>query len=344
MVETIRLKEGKVEVEVPKVYKKGPGKKSIAYYSTSMVVSRDLTIFIIKNALKEGGHALDLLGGSGIRGFRIEKECNFNVTINEKNRESLVFIKNNANINNSKAKITELDAKRCTPNGFFDYIVVDPYGSPVPFLDPALKAIKNNGVLGITATDVSNFAGTNPDKTWYLYHSIPLDNYLKHEVGIRILIGYIARKASEYNFGIFPLLSYFGGYYYRVFIKLKRGKKEVLKSLSLIQEINFIKMFKRVGPIWIGNLHDLKDFKIPDYLQSKKEIEKIINISKDENRLFFFSTEELGKKLKIDVPKIERLIEKLKEEGFSASRTQFSNVGLKTNATLPKINKILKSN
>ena len=89
MVETIRLKEGKVEDEVPKLHKTAPGKKSIAYYSTSMVVSRDLTIFIIKNALKEGGHALDLLGGSGIRGFRIEKECNFNVIINEKNIESL---------------------------------------------------------------------------------------------------------------------------------------------------------------------------------------------------------------------------------------------------------------
>ncbi len=342
MEKFLRLKEGEVEIEVPYVQGQGPGKKSIAYYSRAMVISRDLTVFIIKNALKEGGLALDMLGGSGIRGLRIEKECGLKVVINDKNKKSLEFIKRNAEINNSSAIITNQDASRHIPDGLYEYIDIDPYGSPVPFIDPALKSIRNNGIIGITATDVSNFAGTYPEKTWYIYHSIPIDNYLKHEVGIRILIAYLARRAAEYSFGIYPLMSYFGGYFYRVFFRVKRGRSDALKSLALVKEIHFINSFMKIGPIWIGRLHDLRGFLIPDYLSNNDKIKKIMDISENENRLFFYSTEELGKKLGGRIPKIEKIIINLREEGYFASRTQFSPTGIKTNATLQSILKIIK--
>ena len=35
----------------------------------------------------------------------------------------------------------------------FDIIDIDPYGSMVPFLYPAIKAVKNGGLLCITCTD-----------------------------------------------------------------------------------------------------------------------------------------------------------------------------------------------
>jgi tRNA (guanine26-N2/guanine27-N2)-dimethyltransferase len=338
----LNVREGLVEIEVPEVFSKGPGKRSIAYYSRSMVISRDLTIFIIRNYLKEGGRALDLLGGSGVRGLRIEKECNMDVTINEKNREALKFIHRNKELNGSNARITECNAERCFPDGFYDYIDIDPYGTPVPFLDGAFKSIRNKGIIGITSTDVSNLAGTNPDKTFYLYHSIPERNYLKHEVGMRILIAYVSRRAAEYGFGIEPLLSYFGGYYYRIFFRVRRGKKWAVGSLSYVQEIFGRGYFRKIGPLWIGNLHSNAEYTIPSNLESEKEILNLLRISNDENLLFFYSTEELGRFSGGIMPRIDNLINRLREQGYRASRTQFSPVGLKTNCTLPCILKILK--
>ena len=34
---------------------------------------------------------------------------------------------------------------------YFDYIEVDPFGSPVPFLDIAIQRIKHNGILSVTS-------------------------------------------------------------------------------------------------------------------------------------------------------------------------------------------------
>jgi len=339
----MRVKEGLVEAELPVIFDKGPGKKSTAYYSKSQVISRDLTIFIIKNYLKNGKNALDLLGGSGIRGFRIEKECNLNVTINERNKEALKYIFKNRDLNNSNAYITNFNAERQFPDGYYDYIDIDPYGSPVPFLDSALKSIKNNGIIGVTSTDIANLAGTYPHKTFYLYHSTPESGYLKHEVGTRILISYIANRAAENGFGIIPLLTYFGGYYYRIFFRVKKGKKWVMNTLSYVQEINKMGYWRKIGPLWIGNLHEIiNNYKIPENIEKRDHIINILKIAPYENLLFFYSTEEIGKRMGGKMPKIDYLIYKLRFNGYPASRTQFSPVGIKTTCTLPKIIEILK--
>lgn len=337
------VKEGMVEVEVPEIQKGGPGRKSTAYYSRSMVISRDLTVFIIKNYLGKGKRALDLLAGSGIRGFRIEKECNIEVTVNENNREALKYIEKNRELNFSNAKITNCNARRCFPRGIYDYIDIDPYGTPAPFIDGAIRAVRNGGILGITATDTANLTGTNPEKTFYLYHSIPYRSYIKHEVGIRILLSFIAIKAAENASGIEPLISYFGGYYYRVFVRIKKNKKEAMRSLSYVQEIHSLGHFRKIGPLWIGNLHDArKDFIIPEHLETRERILEILNVARDENILFFYSTENIGKIMNGMIPRVEKVIELLRENGYRASRTQFSPVGFKTTCTLPRLMEILK--
>ena len=42
----------------------------------------------------------------------------------------------------------------------FDIVDLDPFGSPVPFLDSAMRAVRDGGLLCIVATDVSVFTGT----------------------------------------------------------------------------------------------------------------------------------------------------------------------------------------
>lgn len=54
------------------------------------------------------------------------------------------------------------------PN-LFDVIDLDPYGSAVPFLNSALKSIKNGGLLCVTCTDTRVLCGSDRHKCYYLY-------------------------------------------------------------------------------------------------------------------------------------------------------------------------------
>ncbi len=339
------IREGMVLLDLPTLYEcKGPGKRSGVYYSKMQTITRDLTVVILKNYFRDGFTALDLLAGSGVRGFRIEKECGGKVTINEKNPYAREFILRNREINNSYAEITDYDAKICFPKKRFDYIDIDPYGSPVPFIDLSLKSIKNNGIIGLTATDLPNLAGTNRNKSIMLYHAQGERNYLKHEIGVRILWKYIMEKAMEYELFIDPILTYFGGYYYRIFFRVQKGSKKSFTMVEKIQEIYNINN-KKIGPLWIGNIHNhefLKKLKIDDYIENKEKIEYLIKISKHENILFFYSLEELSKRAGKNIPRIDFFIKKINEMGYEASRTQFHPLGIKTKIPYKKILSIFK--
>ena len=68
----------------------------------------------------------------------------------------------------------------------FDYIDVDPFGSPNPFLDAAIKRIARDGILAVTATDTAPLCGTYTNACRRKYWAVPLRNELMHEIGIRI--------------------------------------------------------------------------------------------------------------------------------------------------------------
>ncbi|MGC8565063.1 MAG: hypothetical protein ACP5R0_03700 [Thermoplasmata archaeon] len=340
----MKIKEGLVELEVKYISKgKGPGKKSVGYYSEAMVISRDLTVTILKNYFNKKFKALDLLGGSGIRGLRIEKECNANVTINDNNPKAIEIIEYNKKLNDSNAEITRFNASKCIPDAFYEYIDIDPYGSPVPFIDPAIKAIKNHGIIGITATDLPNLTGTNVKKGMSLYHSSIIRNDFKHESGLRALIAFFVKRSAEYEFSAIPLISYFGGYYYRIFFKMEKGIKKLEKNLEYVQLINTLSINKVLGPIWIGNIHDidfLEKMEIPDYIKNFNKIKDLKGIWVNENPLFFYSLENISKLFGTNIPKVKDVINALIESGFRASKTQFNPIGIKTNASLFALRKI----
>ena len=50
------------------------------------------------------------------------------------------------------------DARRPIETSAFDYVDLDPYGSPLPYLDSALEALRPGGVLAVTAIHTNQFA------------------------------------------------------------------------------------------------------------------------------------------------------------------------------------------
>eukprot|EP00878_Enallax_costatus_P042476 GHUV01049846.1.p2 GENE.GHUV01049846.1~~GHUV01049846.1.p2 ORF type:complete len:105 (+),score=24.09 GHUV01049846.1:1275-1589(+) len=50
--------------------------------------------------------------------------------------------------------------------GVYDAIDLDPYGTPVQFLDSAVQAVSEGGLLAVTATDMAVLCGNSGEVGW----------------------------------------------------------------------------------------------------------------------------------------------------------------------------------
>ena len=176
----------------------------------------------------------------------------------------------------------------------FDVIDLDPYGSAAPFIDGAVQAVVNGGMLAVTCTDMAALGGSHPETCYGRYGSIPIPRakYLQ-EIALRILLYSLSTAAAKYGRTIKPVLSVGMNFYIRVFVEVWDDKAGVISrsldhgsvyqstrcpSFHIVphgQNANNNKHvfqparappaptceetggpFKVAGPIWLAPLHD----------------------------------------------------------------------------------------
>ena len=64
----------------------------------------------------------------------------------------------------------------------FEVVDLDPYGSAVPFLESALNAMADGGLLAVTFTDMAVLCARTPHVCFYKYGASPLNKRYCHEV------------------------------------------------------------------------------------------------------------------------------------------------------------------
>lgn len=189
---------------------------------------------------------LDALSATGLRALRYAKEVPLATTIVSNDLSPLaveavkVNIKYNnveeivqPNVGDARVYMYGIQAeKRGHILGKFDVIDLDPYGTAGPFLDAAVQAVNDGGLLCVTCTDAGVFASTGyPEKAFSLYGGVPTRLPHGHEVGLRLIVNAIATAAAKYGLAVEPLLSLSIDYYARVFVRVHKSPAEV-KFLS----------------------------------------------------------------------------------------------------------------
>ncbi|XP_066353263.1 tRNA (guanine(26)-N(2))-dimethyltransferase 1-like isoform X2 [Miscanthus floridulus] len=109
----------------------------------------------------------------------------------------------------------------------FDVVDLDPYGSPSIFLDSAVQAVADGGLLMCTATDMAVLCGTNGEVCYSKYGSFPTKGKYCHEMALRILLASIESHANRYKRYIVPVLSVFMDFYIRVFVRVFTSASEI---------------------------------------------------------------------------------------------------------------------
>ncbi|MFQ5891611.1 MAG: tRNA (guanine(10)-N(2))-dimethyltransferase, partial [Candidatus Methanofastidiosia archaeon] len=131
-MELVEFREGKARILAPKFEKLTSRAK--VFYNPEMSFDRDLSSLLISSSA-DRLEVCDALSGTGIRGIRYALECKSKVHLNDLNPKSYKLIKENLKLNNIEAEVSNIDANILLREIKFDVVDIDPFGSPVYYLD-----------------------------------------------------------------------------------------------------------------------------------------------------------------------------------------------------------------
>ncbi len=356
--QTEEVVEGKANIIVPKAdWGKGPGKKEgFPFYNPVMELNRDISVLVVQKAFADRPfRVLDGLSGTGARGVRLalEVEGDVSVVLNDWNEQCYELILENLRRNGiQNAEARQKDLGHLLEKERFDYVDVDPFGTPIHFIEGALEGVVEGGILAVTATDTAALAGSYPDACRRKYDATPLRAQTRHEIGIRILIGHIARTAGNLGLGMKPLFCHSTDHYYRTYMRIGKdwGTEGEIGYYSMDPStfekrmtVEKVGGHQTAGPLWIGQLWDihlLADLKPRSYMSSKTS--KTLDLIRDESKLVcpYYSSDEIASKLGTLTPSVRRILEELRELGHDSSPTHFDPKGFRTNAPIDDVKKV----
>ena len=356
--------EGRTNLVVPaSVNQKGPAPKAGIFYNPAMRSNRDLTVLFGKAVAKEGWKYLDALGGTGAKGIRlaVESGINMEVIVNDISPSAYDTVLINIEANNLKhVKASRMEYYSLLSTESFDWIDIDPYGSPVRFIDLAVQRLARNGVLSITATDIAPLCGTRPEVCVRRYLAQPMRCGCVHEIGLRILVGNTVRRAATLDVGLVPMLSYYHGHYFRAYFRMKKGAGAANSSLSNFGYIawdddagysvleNKPESGKFAGPLWTGDLWEpellTKMTSACDDSIAKESYSLVTKIGEELLQpQYYYHMDEIARMTGSNPMKTASMVRILNEQGHRASGVHYNQKSFRTDAGLPTLRKIFNT-
>jgi len=385
------VKEGAVKVLVPRLetyvkepWEYGPSKAPV-FYNPLMELNRDLAVLALQTyqrMVKRTVSACEPLTGCGVRGVRLAKEVEGvrKVVINDISPEAAKLAQFNVRKNRVAERVEVLNedanlllSEYAAPRKRFDYVDVDPFGSPSPYMDSAVRALRNGGLLALTATDMAPLCGVHPKACVRKYGGKPLRTEYCHELALRLLIGSTAMAAAKHDIGLRVVFSYSAYNYVRTYAILSYGAKEADKNVQALGYIlhcfecfhretaeGTVPLLKRdclecgsrlhaAGPLWLSEMWDER-FCVQMQREGKEknlrrrgEILSLLSlvIKEAEAPITYYVVDKLCDRLGLPVPPMSRIVAELRKAGFKAAPTHFSTKAVRTDATANVMREIL---
>jgi len=342
-----------------------------AFYNPRMRLNRDVGVAMAR-ALEVTDY-LDALAASGARGLRVAKEAGVSsVALNDVSPRAVALIKENARLNGLEGcEILSSNANVLLHQRHFEAVDLDPFGSPAPFIAAAARSAQS--YLFITATDTAPLCGAHLKSGIRKYMAVPVKAEHHREMGARILLGAVARELARVDKGMRPLLTHASDHYVRTYLGVERGAKSAdrtLESMGYIEQCRSCGLWRTVlgmgcrssgecsfcggradmaGPLWLGPIQDRGVIEKAlaamegSAAQSDRGI-KILQLCKDEIDLpMYYDQHRLCRKFKATPGTAEDLVQGLQSLGWRASRTHFSGVGIKTDASIEVLRGLLST-
>ncbi|MDY6766300.1 MAG: tRNA (guanine(10)-N(2))-dimethyltransferase [Candidatus Nanohaloarchaea archaeon] len=346
------------------------------FYNPAMERNRDIStacLAVLHDRFGDGWSVCDALAASGIRGLRYLAAVDGleEVVLNDIRREAVAAMEaavDRNDIDDARLSIHHGDANAVLTERFrsLDFVDIDPFGSPAPYLDSAARALRHNTAAGFTATDLGPLYGSYPEVCRRRYAASPVKAVFGHETGLRILIKEVFQAFARYDYAFTPLLSWHEQHYSRVIGRVEESKQECNRMLDSIGTLSFCRECRwraytatgecpccgsptdQAGPLWTGEFAD-EGFadEAAGWLAAEgySEAESLVRRIRDEAGIPtpFYDTHELASTLGIQAPAQERLLGALRDDGYTAVPTHFAPHGIRTGAPLDAVQDAIRT-
>ena len=340
------------------------------FYNPIMKLNRDISLLVIATYFDSPIKFCDPMAATGIRELRFMKSIPTSfkkIIIGDISKKAIKDIKKNFKANKLSTKKIELihnNAINTITKEYYDFIEIDPFGSPVSFLDIACQRIKHKGILSVTATDTAALCGTYPKTTFRKYGQKVDMTFCHEEVGLRNLIAYSIRQGAKYDKLLTPILSYSKDHYYKIFFKVEESRTKSYKELCDLKFLKYETIYQNfkildyeektknkeiiIGKTYIKSYND-KSFieqlqKNLNLINDNKKVTKLLEeLHQEIDTIGHFNPHKLEKHNKFHANiKSDKLIEELKNNNFKVSRPHNNRLGIKTDAKGEDIIKLMK--
>lgn len=377
----VTYREGKTSLLVPSTsLGKGPPELSPAFFNPRGRTVRDISMLAFE-AFAEGLASpptfADPLSGVGARSLRVAVECPgvSSIMANDLNPTAIRAAELAAKVNGCAGRIafSTLDANLflaglAAPDARPGIIDIDPFGTPAPFVESALRAVADGGLLAVTATDTAVLSGLYPDVAYRKYGARALRTDYSRESMLRILVGLVAHRALVYDMAVDPLLCHADQHYDRAYCRVRISASDANASLASIGYIlHCFKCghreaasavrelcpacggkLKAAGPLWLSDLHDGAFLDSLVGLASGRSMKRYLPLlarAKDELGFppYYYKIPHFTDGLGIASVSPTELALRLESKGFSGVRSSVDGQGVKTDAPVSALLEALRA-
>lgn len=233
----------------------GPGgrREREVFHNHAMAGNRTRSVLLMGHELGAGMLAgekpvrvLDALAASGVRSLRLANElpaesaARLELTMCDMDEDAYSWLIANgmSDVNGMTlgSRLKEYnpvlgDARQVALSRGWQWVDIDPFGSPIPFLDSVMQSLARKSVLEVTATDVAALTGSSPAPLMRRYGARARLDEIAHDTGLRILLATIARCAARHDRIIEPVLSIWDSHHLRVSVRVKKS----LERASIVE-------------------------------------------------------------------------------------------------------------
>lgn len=317
----------------------------------------------------------DSLSGTGARGVRVANELSefFNrVFMNDVSPTSLELAARSAKENEVVKTCVFSQEEACSfllsrhgnEGDRFDIVDVDPFGTPSPFVDCGLRAVRHGGMLSVSATDTAVLCGVYPKVAQRKYLGRPLRTDYAHEIGLRLIFGLLSMTAMRLESSIRPLFCHHDMHYFRVYCLVEIGNNFSRQNEAQIGYVShcfkcgFRKLVSReeftsdlrtnltcpdcknsemkvAGPLWVGKIQST------DFVANCAEISDLAIFQPESDTPLYYDLSELSDKMQTRTPKISEVMREIQSTGRSATRTRLNRNAVRTDAPLRELRSVL---
>ena len=369
----MEVTEGGVTLSIPEErHGASEGAGDDVFYNPTQELNRDVTVAVL-DALADGecpgveagtGSSLAAMAAAGIRGLRAAN-AGWDATCVDIDDEAVGLARENFEQNDLPGECVRANANAHMHESWHDVVDLDPFGTPVPFLDAACNSARD--LLCVTATDTAPLCGAHFESGVRKYGAVPRNTDFHSEMGVRVLLSACVRTAARYDVAATPVLTHATSHYVRTYLALDRGAR---KANGRIDDLGYVDWCREclwrscergliadphdacphcggdvqtAGPLWLGPTHDTAFVetvreRVTESMGSYKRARKLLGrLGAELHEPTHYDQHELYGQWGEPAIGMDEFLETLRTAGFEASRSHYGGTTFKTGASVAEI-------